>query len=121
MLQMLHVMEDWKKEYHTNKEKIIFQNKSLLANVVFDSHSLNNISKNSKGFENIPISITNPDEVWSYWQDVETQNIVLRNYIVFGEKYNYICQTKNSKIIDAFVVIPSSTDKYRKGVLIWQT
>ena len=107
--QMLHTVEDWRKEYHTNKDKIIFQNKDTFTNIVFDSHSLHAIQNNSRGFENLPETIIKPSEVWR-----------LRNYIKKDDKYYYVVQTEAGKVVNAFIEIPSRIDKYRKGVRLWQ-
>lgn len=117
MFQMLQLVDEWRKEYHHDKTKVIFQNKELLTNVYFTDHSLHSI-KNSKGLERLPETITEPNEVWSYWKESEKQDIAIRNYIKFGEKNNYLVQTEKGQIIDAFIVINSDLNKYRKGLIL---
>lgn len=112
MYQMLKVIEEWKLKYHSDKSEIIFQNKKFLFNIIFSQNSLINISKNSKGFENIPNTVENPDEVWS-----ELKDDILKSYIKFAKPYSYVVQTKNGIIENAFLT--TSVDKYRKG--LWLT
>lgn len=119
MLQILSIIDEWKGKYHHDKSNVIFQNKKLLTNIVFDNHSLHTISQNNPtGFENIPDALINPSEVWSYWQDSKNQDIVIRHYILIGEKKCYICITKMGVIQNAFVFDLKRLDQYRKGALM---
>lgn len=114
---MANIMDDWDTKYHVDKlGSIIFQNKRLLSNVVFSHKSFHSVKSTSKGFENIPEAIMNPDEVWSYWDDPKKQYDVLRNYILIDEKSSYIVQTKAGIVTDAFMIVPSKLIKYRKGL-----
>ena len=113
---LINLVHDWKEEYEVNKSgDIIFQCKALLSNIRFTNNSLHEIQKHSRGVENIPDTVENPDEVWSYWADPEKQLSVVRNYIKFG-KSCYIVQVKDGKITDAFVIGRKQANKYRKGV-----
>jgi uncharacterized protein with gpF-like domain len=117
MHHLLNILHDWKAKYHTNKEgDLMFQNSDTYSNVILTDNIIHVIEKHSRGFENIPNAITNPDEIWSYWGD-DSQLIPIRNYILFG-KTCYIVQTKNGKITDAFSVTKSASNNYRKGVLL---
>lgn len=108
----------WRSKYQKNKEgDIIIQNKKLLSNVRLTDNGLNVIQKHSRGFENIPLAIEKPDEVWSWWGDVQKQHVVLRAYILFG-KVNYIVLTKDGIIEDAFAANNTTTEKYRKGAIL---
>lgn len=120
MHYLLEIVHDWKRDYHVNdKGDIVFQNKALLNNIRFNNNSLHEITNHSSGFENLPETVQDPDEVWSVWGD-ERQRIVLRNYIKFGSDSAYIVQTKDGLVVDAFAMSLKQTDKYRKGILISQ-
>ena len=113
MYQMLKIVEEWKLKHHSDKTEVVFQDKQFLTNIRFNQNSLNVISKNSKGFENLPGTLENPNEIWS---SIENEQIK-RNYITFGKPYSYIVQTKSGLVENAFLT--TSADKYRKGV--WLT
>jgi hypothetical protein len=58
----------------------------------------------------------NPTELWSYWDDPKKQYDVCRNYILIDEKSSYIVQTKAGIVTDAFTIVPSKLNRYRKGL-----
>ena len=116
MATMMAIYQSGKDKYHVNeKHQIIFQNKKTFANVRFDDNSFHAVEKNMRGFELLPETIQKPDEIWSYWADPAKQLIPVRNYIKIG-KINYIVQTKNSHVENAFAVAKSSLNQYRKGL-----
>ena len=118
LYHFLDTVNEWRQKYPTNKKgEIIFQNEHLLTNVRFSDIAIHKIQNHFEGFENIPDAIKEPDEVWSLWDDPKKQRVVLRNYILFGKK-NYIVQTKDGQITDAFAATNTSTEKYRKGVIL---
>ena len=113
---LLNIVESWKQKYHQDKMgDLVLQNKELMANVKLTNNGLHEISKHSRGFENIPDVVMHPDECWGSWQDPKTQRVVLRNYIKFG-KVSYLVQTKDGIITDAFAVNNASCNKFRKGI-----
>lgn len=115
---LLETVESWKQKYGTNQAgEIIFQNKELMSNVRFNNNSFNHIRVHSTGFENIPEAIMSPSEVWATWEDTDSQQTVLRNYILFG-RVSYVVQTKAGVIVDAFSVSNTAANKYRKGVIL---
>lgn len=115
---VVEIVHEWKRDYQVNKKNdIIFQNEALRTNVRFTNNSLHEVQKHSRGLENLPATIENPDEVWSLWENVGEQRSVLRNYITFG-KTCYIVQSKDGVITDAFAVSNKQANKYRKGVLL---
>lgn len=117
---LTEIVTEWKDKYHVNDNgDVVFQNAKLFSNVVFTAKSLHQIQKHSRGFENIPETVSNPDEVWSYWDNPapEKQLNSIRNYIIFG-KVNYVVQTLAGEITDAFAVNNRSINKYRKGVIL---
>jgi len=111
--QLIAQIDEWRDEYHTTKKgEIVFQNKQLYSNVKFNNNSLHEIQKHPRGFELIPTTIEEPEEVWSSWEDAKKQLVVLRNYIRFG----YVIQTRDGIIQDAFAVPKSKLDRFRKGL-----
>jgi len=115
---LIEIVNGWRQVYHVNREgDIVFQNDRTLANVTFSDNALHKIAPHSKGFELIPTTIEEPDEIWSYWEDPATQLVVLRNYITF-DTLPFIVQTRDGVITDAFVVAPKAANKFRKGVLL---
>jgi len=118
MQQFLNITDEWRKDYHVDKHGvIIFQNKTLLANIRFTNDSFHEVAKNPRGAENIPNTVISPSETWSYWGDAN-QRVTLRNYILFGSNGNYVVQTKDGIIQNAFFVVNSQIDKYRKGLIL---
>ena len=117
--QFINIVDEWKKTYHIDSRgNIVFQNKMSLANIRFDNHSFHNISKNStRGVENLPETLANPTELWMRWGD-ESQTVVIRNYILIGSNFSYLCQTKDGIVTNGFSVINSLLSKYRKGLLL---
>lgn len=114
---LIETVNEWRDTYHVDdKHNIVFQNKELFTNVRFNNNSLHTIQKHSSGFENIPDTIADPDEVWMFWQSAESQKVVCRNYIIFG-KPCHVVQTIDGYVSDAFAVNKSQANKYRKGVL----
>jgi len=117
MHHLLRVVDDWRSEYHSKQNgDIVFQNKELKSNIFFTSASLHTIAKHSTGFENIPLVLMKPDEVWMRWEDTTSQEVVLRNYIKFG-KLSYVVQTRNGVVTDAFAVSNTAANNFRKGVI----
>jgi SPP1 gp7 family putative phage head morphogenesis protein len=115
---MAEVVDEWKEKYHVNKDgDVVFQNTKLFSNVRFTAKSLHAIQKHSRGFDNIPEAVSNPNEVWAMWDDAEKQLNSIRNYILFGST-SYIVQTNAGIITDAFAVAKGSLNKYRKGVIL---
>jgi hypothetical protein len=116
--QALAIIGEWERKYHVDKKgSLVFQNKKTLANVVFTSDSFHQCMKHLRGFENIPGCIESPDELWSKWGDAN-QRVTLRNYLLFGEKGNYCVQTKDGIVTDAFFVVNSQLQNYRKGLIL---
>jgi len=114
----LNTVNEWRNDYPTTKKgEIIFQNEHLLTNVRLSDAAIHKIQNHFEGFENIPNAIKEPQEVWSCWENPKKQLVVLRNYILFGKK-NYIVQTRDGQITDAFLATNTSTEKYRKGVIL---
>jgi hypothetical protein len=115
--QIVAIVEGWKHNYKTEDNgDIIFQNKDTFTNIVFNNVSIHNIQKHPRGFEGLPNTLQDADEIWGTWGD-EKQKVVLRNYITFGEKVSYIAQTKDGVVVDAFAVSNGSLDKFRKGII----
>jgi phage-Barnase-EndoU-ColicinE5/D-RelE like nuclease2 len=114
MHHMLNIVEDWKKDYHTKGDDIVFQNKKTLTNVFFNNNSFHKISSHNKGFELLPETIMQPDQIWSHWEDPDKQQIVLRNYI----KGQYVVFTRQGIVTDAYLVAKSSIARFQKGVIL---
>lgn len=115
---IVSVVNEWKNKYDTTKSgDIIFRNKRLYTNVKFTDNALHAIQRHDRGFENIPVTIEQPDEVWSYWETPAKQRVVLRNYLKFG-KTSYVVQTKDGVVQDAFAVSNRALNKFRKGVIL---
>ena len=118
LLQIANEVDSWKQKYHITKmHDIVFQNRATLTNVFFTDESFHATSKgNPRGFSNIPLTVEQPDEIWSLWSDPDKQTIALRNYIILGDKLCYVVKTRAGKIVNAFSVVPSLVSKYRKGI-----
>jgi SPP1 gp7 family putative phage head morphogenesis protein len=115
--QVMTIVNQWKDKYSTDKKgNVIFQNKDTFTNVILNNIAIHHIQKHPRGFEGLPNTIENPDEIWGMWGD-EKQMIVLRNYITFGKTASYIVQTKDGIITDAFAVSNGSLNKFRKGLI----
>lgn len=113
------VAEGWREDYHTDKlGNVIFQNKETLSNIWLTDHSLRAIHKHPRGVEALPQVVQHPEEVWSRWENVEDQQVVLRNYLIAGHNSTYIVQTRDGAVQDAFLVARSTTNKYRVGT-VW--
>lgn len=115
--EILAIIDEWNKKYHSDKGTIIFQNKENFSNVRFDNNSLHAIMKNSRGMENLPETIEHPTEIWARWAG-KKQLDVLRNYILIGENGNYVVQTDKGIVVNAFFVVNSLLNRYRKGLLM---
>jgi SPP1 gp7 family putative phage head morphogenesis protein len=116
--QLAEQVDEWKNDYHVNKNgDVVFQNAKTFSNVRFTPKSLHAIQKHPRGFENIPDAVSNPDEIWNYWDDTKKQLNSVRNYIIFGS-VSYVVQTVAGEITDAFAVNNRSLNKYRKGVIL---
>lgn len=116
--QLAEQVDEWKQDHHVNKDgDVVFQNTKTFSNVRFTAKSLHQIQKHSRGFENIPETVSNPDEIWNYWEDDKKQLKSIRNYIIFGA-VSYVVQTVAGEITDAFAVNNRSINKYRKGVIL---
>jgi hypothetical protein len=123
MLDMARLIDDWKQNNHIDAyHNIIFQNKELLTNVKLPSNYLHQGHVNSRGFENLPETIMNPSEVWSYWKDSDKkkQFDACRNYLIFGGDINYCVTTEAGVIKKAQAVVPSKIDRLRKGLIIYR-
>lgn len=111
------LIESWKKDNHVDRlGNICFQNEELLSNIWFTHHSASVIHAHPRGADKLPDTVSNPSEVWSRWEDIESQQIVLRNYISFTSKDAYIVKTRQGAIQDAFTVSRSQSEKFRIGV-----
>ena len=118
MHQLIAVTDDWRKDNHVDKHGvIIFQNKEQLSNIRFTNDSFHSVAKNPRGAENLPETVKQPTEIWSYWGDA-SQKVVMRNYILSGSNGNYVVTTKDGLIISGIFVVNSSLDKYRKGLIL---
>jgi hypothetical protein len=75
-----------------------------------------------RGFENLPDTIEKANEVWSYWENPKVQRVVIRNYILIGEKSdNFVVTTRDGVVEDTNFVTNSRLDNYRKGVILYET
>jgi SPP1 gp7 family putative phage head morphogenesis protein len=118
MHELIEVVNEWRDKYPVNKDgDIVFQYKPTYTNIRFTAKSLHTIHKHARGFENIPATVQNPDEVWNSWEDPGTQLATMRNYIKFGST-SYIVQTRDGIVVDAFAVSSRGSNKYRKGVIL---
>jgi hypothetical protein len=118
MHQLIAITDEWRKDNHVDKHGIIiFQNKETLANIRFTNDSFHAVAKNPRGAENLPETVKNPTEIWSYWSDAN-QRVTMRNYILSGSNGNYIVTTKDGLINSGIFVVNSSLDKYRKGLIL---
>ena len=119
--QMRYLMEtvsQWRRQYHVdNKHNLVFQNKATYTNVRMSDATITKITRHARGFHNLPETIENPSEIWTGWEDEDTQRVPLRNYILFG-RICYMVKTRNGMVSDAFAVSRSAVNKYRKGVII---
>lgn len=114
---LLNIVQDWKQEYHLDRYgNIIFQNKNLLSNVSFTNHSIHAMHKHPTGTELLPKTIQDPAEVWMRWEDREKQQVVLRNYITFGNQTGYVVQTRDGAVQDAFIISRRQLEKFRTGL-----
>lgn len=117
---VVNIMDDWRRDYHVDKiGNIVFQNKQLLANIVYTTHSAHTIGHHVRGVEMLPETLIHPTEVWSRWENTEDQQIVLRNYLQFSEKTAYIVQTRDGAVQDGFLMSRNQAEKYRTGV-VWR-
>lgn len=115
---LMEIVSEWRQKYHVNKKgELVFQNKRTMANVILSDTAVHTIEKHSRGFDLIPGTIQNPDEIWSRWEDPTKQMVVLRSYISFG-KNPYIVNTRDGRITDAFSVSPRAANSFRKGVIL---
>lgn len=111
------LISSWKEQYHVDRlGNICFQNYDLLSNVWFTHHSAAVVHGHPRGSDSIPSTVINPAEVWARWEDVDAQQIVLRNYITFTDKNAFVVQTRQGAIQDAFTVSLGQSGKYRTGV-----
>lgn len=116
--KVVNIVKKWEKDHHTRRTgEIVFQNTRLFTNVIWNNQSLHEVQKHQRGIENIPATIQDPDEVWTNWADVESQQATKRTYLKFG-KTCYLVQTLDGIIQDAFAVTPSAADRFRTGVII---
>ena len=117
MFELLNIVDEWQKTYHFDKGIIVFQNKENFTNIRFNNNSLHEIAKHTRGVENLPETLMQPDEIWARWGD-QKQLIVLKNYILIGSNISYIVQTKDGIVTNAFAVTASLIDRYRRGLLM---
>lgn len=119
MHYVVNIIEGWRRDYHVDEKTgdIVFQNKALFANVRFTGTSMHALQKHWRGFENLPATVQEPDEVWGTWEDETQQQVVLRVYIKFG-KTCYLVFTKDGTITDAYALSPNAADKYRVGCIL---
>lgn len=116
--KVVNHVNKWEKQYHVARNgDLIFQNKGLYTNVIWNGRSLHAVQKHQRGIENLPDTIMKPDEVWGTWGNPDSQTIANRVYMKFG-KTCYLVLTTNGVIRDAFAVSPGGADKYRKGVIL---
>ncbi len=118
MFELINIVDEWQRTYHFDKGILTFQNKENLTNIRFNNNSLHEISKHTRGIENLPETLMHSDEIWSRWLDPKKQLVVLRNYIKFGSNINYVVSTKDGVVTNAFAVTASLVDRYRRGLLL---
>lgn len=115
---LVEVTQGWRSTHHTdNRGNIVFQNRDTFANVRFGDSALHIIGKHPRGFENIPAAIQKPDELWSKWENVGEQRVVLRAYLLFG-RTSYAVLTRDGQVTDAFAFSNGSENKLRNGLII---
>lgn len=116
---IVNIVEGWREKYHVDEKSgdIVFQNADLFTNIRFSNTSMHELQKHWYGFEHLPDTIEEPDEVWSRWEDEDDQRVVLRTYIKFG-KSCYLVFTKDGIITDAYALSPNAADKHRIGCIL---
>lgn len=112
MHNMVETIHRLRHEHHSTADTITFQCPKLLTNILWDNKSFHNVAKNSAGFDKLADTVTNPDEVFSYWANPQKQTDVYRNYL----KGNYAVTTLNGHIENAWLL--DNINSKRKGVLI---
>jgi len=116
--QLVETIHGWKSLYHNDhRGNIVFQNKETLANVRLGDGAIHTIQKHQRGFENIPRCIEKPTEIWGKWENVGTQKVVLRAYLLIG-RTSYAVLTRDGHITDAFAFSNGSENKLRNGLII---
>lgn len=110
------IVKRWREVYYTDRiGDVIFQNKTLLTNVVLTPESVHALHRHPRGVDAVPLTIGQPDEVWQRWEDVNKQDVVLRNYLTFGTKTSHVVTTRAGVITDAMLISTGQSEKYRIG------
>jgi SPP1 gp7 family putative phage head morphogenesis protein len=110
------LVSSWRDLYHEDHlGNVIFQNKNLYSNIILTPGSVHNMHHHPKGAEALPATLMYPNEVWSDWENVDKQNVVTRNYLLFGAKFTYVAQTRNGIVTDAKLVSKGRAEGYRVG------
>lgn len=116
IIEMVH---DWRRDYHVdNRHNLVFQNKATFANVRLTDATITEIAKYPMGMEQLPKAIEHPTEIWGTWEDTSAQMVVLRTYILVG-KTNYVVNTRDGKVVNAFAASSRQVNKLRKGVILY--
>lgn len=110
------LFDNWRDLYHEDSlGNVVFQNKDLLNNVFLMPEVIHKIHAHPKGAEALPATIMYPSEVWSDWKNVDIQNTVMRNYLLFGPKLTYLVQTTAGIVTDAKLITRGQAETYRIG------
>lgn len=118
MRYLMEVVEEWRRKYYVDKKhNIVFQNNATYANVRLNDSTISKIVKHGRGMQNLPDTIMHPDEIWTGWEDEDTQRVVLRAYLKIG-RICYIVKTRDGRVTDAFALSRGHANKYRTGVIV---
>ena len=116
---VVELVHGWRRDHHVdNRHNIVFQNKATYTNVRLTETAIHDISKYPGGMDQLPAAIQHPTEIWSQWDDVQDQRVVLRTYIKMGST-PYVVTTRDGKVDNAFAISKQQVDNFRKGVILY--
>lgn len=111
-----NIVKEWREKYYTDRiGDVIFQNNATLTNVVLTIESIAALHRHPRGVDLLPLTVSRPDEIWMSWQDVNKQDVVIRNYITFSKSSAYVVSTRAGVIIDGKLISLGQAEKYRVG------
>lgn len=111
-----YLVQQWRKaHWEDTLGNIVIQNKQMLSNVFLTPEAIHEIKQHPKGAEKLTDTIERPNEIWSRWLDKDKQQVVLRNYLLFGPKISYLVQTAGGQVQDAKLITRNNAERFRIG------